>query len=295
MSKPVTKIGGVTVPADLKGKDLLKWMKENLATLITEKKSAIKHSDAIPIHTDINTRMVIDKDGCLVKAAAGFTPDMSAIETVLCAINTTNWMDSHSDVHFPKIWNKSLKDNKAFNHLQEHTMKFTHIISDQSKGYVQKMTWKELGYDYPGETEVLIFASPLTGRNEYMEDQYRKGYVKNHSVGMQYVDIKFCVNEPEDEWYKVEFANWNQYIDQVVNKERAEEQGYFWAVLEAKIIEGSAVPIGSNTITPTLGFKSVQPAGATDKTEPAGATQQEEEKQDEGMKWDKMAELIAKF
>ena len=35
-------------------------------------------------------------------------------------------------------------------------------------------------------------------------------------------------------------------------KETAIEKGYFWAVLEAKLIEGSAVVIGSNPVTPTL-------------------------------------------
>jgi len=113
MSKPVTKVGGVTVPANLKGKELLKFMKDNLSTLIAEKKSAIKYSDAIPIYTDINSKLVIDKDGCLVKAAAGYNPELTTAETVLCAINTTNWMDSHSDVHIPKIWNKSPKCQTA--------------------------------------------------------------------------------------------------------------------------------------------------------------------------------------
>ncbi len=40
------------------------------------------------------------------------------------------------------------------------------------------------------------------------------------------------------------------------NKEEAENQGYFWAVKEAKVLEGSAVPIGSNTATPTLEVKN---------------------------------------
>lgn len=41
-----------------------------------------------------------------------------------------------------------------------------------------------------------------------------------------------------------------------VNPEVAEEKGYFWAVTEAKVIEGSAVPIGSNWITPTLSVEN---------------------------------------
>jgi hypothetical protein len=47
-------------------------------------------------------------------------------ETVLCVINTTNWMDSHRMFHIPGIWNKSLKDNPTFKlHLQEHICALT--------------------------------------------------------------------------------------------------------------------------------------------------------------------------
>ena len=42
-------------------------------------------------------------------------------------------------------------------------------------------------------------------------------------------------------------------------KEQAEEQGYFWAVTQAKLIEGSAVVLGSNPITPTLSNKNDEP------------------------------------
>jgi hypothetical protein len=293
---PTKKVGGVTVPASLNGDALLKFMKDNLPNLVAEKKAIMKEADGMTIPVDINFRLVIDKDGILQKAADGYNPNLSQAQTVLCVINTTNWMDSHSDVHIPGLWKKCLKENKLFSHLQEHKMMFTHIISDSSKGYTQNMAWKELGYEAVGSTEALIFASPLTGRNEYMEDQYRKGYVKNHSVGMRYVTLKFCVNRPDDEYYKEEYANWVQYIDQVINKEAAEEQGFFWAVLEAKIIEGSAVPVGSNIITPTIGFKSAQPAPTTEKNEPPQGTQvkdeETKEKETAEIDWDKIAKVF---
>lgn len=290
MNKKTRKIGGVTVPEGLAKKELLKFLVENKATIVAEKKTELKRSDVIMIPTDISARYSIDKEGKLVKAAPATPMAGGGLSTVLCVINTTNWMDSHSDVHIPGIWNKSLKDNASFLHLQEHIMAFTHIISDESKGYTQQMTWKELGYDFPGSTEALVFATPFTGRNAYMEDQYRKGFVKNHSVGMRYVVIKLCVNEPDDEYYKEEYANWVQYSPMVINLADAEDQGFFWAVLEAKIIEGSAVPAGSNIITPTLGFKSAQPAGATEQHQPPEGT----EKKEEGTKsvdWERMSSL----
>lgn len=283
------KIGGVTVPADLKGKDLLKFLVENKELLVAEKKAQIKRPDeGFTVPVDVSKVYVIDKEGNLVKATAEIISTPNSVETVLCVINTTNWMDSHSDVHIPNIWNKSLSDNELFLHLQEHSMRFDKVISDESKAYTKKMTWKELGYDFPGTTEALIFATPLKGRNPYMEDQYRKGFVKNHSVGMRYVIIKLCVNEPDDDYFKEEYANWVEYAPKVVNLADAEAQGFFWAVLEAKIIEGSAVVKGSNIITPTLGFKSAEPLPGTQQNQPPKGTGVKEEKT-AGVDWDKIS------
>jgi len=83
--------------------------------------------------------------------------------------------------------------------------------------------------------------------------QYANNYVTNHSVGMRYVKIFLAVNDAE---YIEENEVWNRYINSIVNAEIAIEKGYFYAVTEAKVIEGSAVPVGSNHITPT---RSVTP------------------------------------
>lgn len=288
MSKPTIKIAGVTVPANLSQKDLLKFLVENKSLLIAEKKSAIKQADAISVNCDLSSKFFVDKDGKLNKTTKDQLPMTGSGQTVLCVINTTNWLDSHGDVHIPGIWNKSLKDNPYQLHLQEHDMSFASVISDESKGYTEKLTWKELGLDAPGITEALIFSTPLKGRNPYMEDQYRKGFVKNHSVGMRYVTLKLCVNEPEDEYFKEEYANWVQYSPMVVNLNDAESQGFFWAILEAKVIEGSAVVKGSNIITPTIGLKSVQPAAATEQNQPPSGTEVK------GVNWDKVGDFLLK-
>jgi len=287
MSKPVIKIAGVTVPADLKGKELLKFLVENKSLLIEEKKSSNKEADPISVGADISSKFFVDKTGQLVKAVAGQQAAVNGPATVLCVINTTNWLDSHGDVHIPGIWKKSLKDSNDQLHLQEHSMCFDKVISDESKAYTEKLTWKELGLEMPGVTEALIFSTPFSGRNPFMEEQYRKGFVKNHSVGMRYVVIKLCVNESEDEYFKEEYANWVQYAPQVANIEDAEKQGFFWAVLEAKVIEGSAVVKGSNIITPTRGFKSAEPASTTQQNQPASATEVKDVKID--VDWDKVA------
>lgn len=80
-----------------------------------------------------------------------------------------------------------------------------------------------------------------------------------------------CIN---DEDYGAQYEAWQKYYPEVANKEVADEIGYFWAIKEAKIIEGSAVPRGSNCLTPTLSIESNnQPENSTGKNnEPSNDT-----------------------
>ena len=165
---------------------------------------------------------------------------------VKVAINSTNFLDSHGDVHIPKLWNKSIKDNNVRPLIQEHVLKFDNIISENAIASVKKMQFKQLGIDLEGYSGVLIFETDINKEdNERMFDRYKKGKVKQHSVGMQYVTLHLCINS-DDKYYYEEKEKWNKYIDSVANKDLAIEKGYFWAVTEAKIIEGSAVVLGSN-------------------------------------------------
>ena len=136
------------------------------------------------------------------------------------------------------------------------------------------MTWKSLGLPYDGTTEALIFESTIEKkRNEFMLNQYANGWVKNHSVGMRYVQLDLAINS-EAEWNKEEKDLWDKFYPVIANKETADERGYFWVVKEAKIIEGSAVVMGSNSATPTLENKNFEPSLDTQGTiEPTQVTQ----------------------
>lgn len=102
--------------------------------------------------------------------------------------------------------------------------------------------------------ECLIYEAEIKrDRNEYMFEQYKAGRVLNHSVGMRYIKYVLCVdsNEQGEASYK---ENWDKYYPIVVNKKLVDQYGWFWAVLESKNIEGSAVVKGSNFLTPVLDF-----------------------------------------
>jgi hypothetical protein len=251
------------IPEFADKKECFKFLKENKKTLIKQKKFDNKHADAISF-----VKPSLEKGNAADKARATVEQLLDSEKiTVDVVINTTKLLDSHSDVHINGIWSKSLQEQKDLMLLQEHRMTFKDIISSEVTAAARTMKWTTLGFDFEGTTQALIFTAEIDkNRNEYMHDQYAKGYVKQHSVGMQYVNILLAINS-EEEQYKEEKATFDKYYNEIVNKEDVDSKGYFWAVTEAKIIEGSAVVRGSNPATPT---QNIEPSKAdTQKTEPS--------------------------
>lgn len=242
--------------------ELFRFMKENKSLLIAEKKAIVKCADAIS-----HIEGYVNEKGDVVKAEPTTSADLLKKDSikVKVVINTTNLMDSHSDVHMKGIWKKSVKEQKTVYLLQEHQMKFENVITDIVKASVKEYGWEELGFNFKGTTEALVFDAEINkDRNPFMFEQYAKGYVKEHSVGMRYVNLEMAVNS-EEKYYAEEKAIWDKYINEVANKEEAEQRGYFWAVTEAKIVEGSAVVKGSNYATPTISVKenTIEPTEVT--------------------------------
>ena len=237
----------IQIPEFTNKVDLFAWLKVNKHLLITEKKSQTKHADPV-----VFQNFTLSNTGTIEKADNG-SELMNLDEfNAKVVINTTNLLDSCADVHIPGLWKKSLSESKIMYLLQEHAMKFDHIISDRVIPMTKTVTWKELGFDYPGTTEALIFDATIEkGRNPFMAEQYAKNRVKNHSVGMQYVKMELAINS-ESKFDEEEKAVWDKYYPMIANKDQADTQSYFFAVTEAKVIEGSAVVMGANTATPTI-------------------------------------------
>jgi hypothetical protein len=237
------------IPNNLSRKEIFNYLVKNEALIFNAKKSVTKEADGF-----ISAPLYVDDKGNLVNKAEGdvLPTTESGRLKVVPVINTTNWLDSHGDVHIPGLWKKSISENKrtGFYLLESHGRSFQSIIADECAGMTKNLSWKELGLDFSGSTEALLFNALLDkDRNEYMYEQYLKKRVKNHSVGMQYVKLVTCIDDDE---YPVQKENWDKYIEMVANRDEAEADGYFWAILEAKIMEGSAVVFGSNSVTPTL-------------------------------------------
>jgi hypothetical protein len=231
-----------------------KELKHDKAKLYAMKKASFKEADSF----SFDLSKLDSKDESIKAIVTNPIIDANKIR-VKSIINTTNLLDSHGDVHIKNIWKKSIQESKSMYLLNSHQQKFEYVITDSVTPLAQTMSWKSLGFDFEGNTQALVFDSIIekTKYNELMFDMYASGKVKNHSVGMQYVKILYCVNS-DDSYWQEEKANWGKYINEVANKDEAESSGNFWAVLEAKIIEGSAVLRGSNYATPTQSVTEVK-------------------------------------
>lgn len=226
------------------------WIMQNKNLLINAKKAEIKFADSI----SAVPYFLLGKDAGVAKALK-LEGDPNEIECEL-VINTTKLLDSHMDVHLDGLWNKSIKETVDNYHVKEHKFNFDGIISDDVSVKAVDFSWVDLGFNYKGSTQALVYTSNIESSDKTgMFDKYKNGKVKQHSVGMRYVKLDLAVDNKK---YEAEKKVWDKYYDIIVNKEVADESGYFWAVYEAKNIEGSAVLKGSNYATP---IRSVQPKG----------------------------------
>lgn len=222
-------------------------LKENKVAIIGLKKAATKLSDWVEIYC----KQAID-----AAKAEEANAEIKMGDFVFPVINTTNWFDSHGDVHLDGIWDVSAKDqNGKTYYIINHELELGKVIAypQDVEILLRKMDWRDLGKDIDGQTQALIFKVKLTekGNSDANKAIMDKVALQN-SVRMRYVRIELCINDTSD-YYKEEYANWIKVYDRVANKEELNEAGFCWAVSEAKIEkEGSAVLRGSNEVTPIL-------------------------------------------
>jgi len=238
----------------------------NASKIIELKKASIKESDSVSL-------LFVEKQSGTAKVL-----DFVKEGFVYPVINTTNFLDSHGDVHFPNIWNKSLKDkaNKIF-YVLEHKLSIDTVIAfpNDVNAFVKNIAWKDLGYDYEGETQALIY--------EIAKDKIKIPQIKllfeektafENSVRMRYINMELAIDTKNADLAKNK-AIFDNYIDQIANKELAQKEGYFWAVTEASIEkEGSLCLFGSNSATPVI-YNTEAVTDTSDKNEPSEDTQKD--------------------
>jgi hypothetical protein len=217
-------------------------LKANKDTIINLKKSQIQKScekgSAIrlnTIKTDTVKGIELEKDSYYI------------------AVNSTNFLDSHGDLHVKGIWNKTVKEQQRKNYLvTDHKMELSNVVArkENVEIFLADMTFQELGKNIEGNTEVLVYKVKKDDViNPLAKEWLESGNDIEASVRMQYVKVELALNS-ESKKDKEEKKVYDEYADQIANKSDFEEIDYFWVVKEAKNIgESSLVLAGSNSAT----------------------------------------------
>ena len=246
----------VSMPEFNNKSDLFSYLKKNKKKLLAQKCSA-------PIKTEVFNYGCLElkaKDisiiGSSVKKTISKADDLEPGELQVDAIaNMAGWCDSYMDVLIPDCWEETIKEKGASNkqliyHLKNHVYSTDAIVGGNVK---MRSGWLDLS-QFNIESD-LIQGQALIGNSIVKQSYDKKCYylylddeVKQHSIGLRYIRIYSCVNS-EDEDYVVEKENWDKYYKYVINKNKVDDKGYFWAVTEIKLLEYSAVLFGANELT----------------------------------------------
>lgn len=242
----------ITIPSNLKGKELTTFLLANKSAIISQKKSMpIKHSD--PFVSEIVVNAFPKKTSATKDANSDATEDPTNSDMIHCKVvaNTFLWMDSDLDVLLPGCCKRTLFERKGkFVQLHDHIYKIDAKIGEVTDVYTQSFNLTELGISKTGSTECLIFEFDCyKSYNEQIFNQYKAQKINQHSIGLQYVSIDIAINDPDS---PKEMDFWNKYINLIINKDVAIERGFFFVVSEIKLLENSCVLFGANEITPTL-------------------------------------------
>lgn len=233
-------------------------LKKNKHLLLEWKKNRIKEGD--PFSSSFSFPKKGDKNKEIDSEIGLENEDSEDEITRDLVINAMNFIDYDKDVILTNAFKKSVSENRSFYLLNAHKMSFENIIASSRNGEItaslEEIDINKLNYSGGGKTQVLLFSTKIKKKvNEFMFNNYKENRVHEHSVGMRYVKIFLCVNPENDDFandpdFSNDIENWKKYYDLIINKEDVGE--YFWAITEAKFIEGSAVPLGANKFTPAL-------------------------------------------
>jgi len=232
-------------------------LKANKDLLIRTKKSEIKTKRA-PLLRDViaeSTKALTNKEG-------GF---------IYPIISNTNYLDSHDDVHLNNSMNKTVSEQQGkVYYVADHKLEVSNIIATPKnvEMILQETDFSEIGVNGGGQTQLLTFKIAKENiMHEKAKQLIEAKEPLQNSIRMRYINIDLAVNDNSEE-FKEEYKVWEEVYPKIVNKQQADERGYFFAVRELAIVnEGSMVLFGSNDATP------IKEVGNTSEYEPPKSTQ----------------------
>jgi len=265
----------VLVPENLKGNALFSYLKTNRKQIIAQKCSA-------PIKTDDDqSYLETFNHGCLSiktnneqklgskvnKSIISKMDDMNDDEVQVDVIaNMAGYCDSYMDVLIPDCWQRTISEKGASNKQLIYHLKNHQYSTDSIVGGNVQMASKYIDLNVFNLESDLKQGQALIGSSIVKKKYDSKCYhlycddeVKQHSIGLRYIKISLCMNSKEEE-HQYEKENWDKYIKYVINKDKVEGRGYFWAVTEIKLLEYSTVLYGANELTTVHGSNKDEPS-----------------------------------
>lgn len=200
---------------------------------------------------------------------------------VYAAINSTHWLDSHQDVHIKGCYTRTVKEQQGrVYYIDTHMKGLSNIITMKNdiEMFYEDIDWSMLGKNINGTTEALFFKMPENKiKKEYLELIKQDNELQN-SLAMIYKNIVMAVDSKDSE-FKENKEYFDEYIETIANKEKAIEDGVFFAVKELAIQgEGSLCPIvgGSNSATSVFQLEDIQSEKSIETKEVAEKSLQEQ-------------------
>lgn len=236
--------------------ELFKHLVENKKKYKSLKKSQFKEAPAFGFgYSDKSVKFDESVKSKVIEVVKAPEDEGAEALNIKVIANLAGWMDYDEDVILRGAYNKTIADKKNNRPtLRDHGRTTKHIIGDTLEVYTQDFTPQELNLN----TDVmnmqgLMFNSRI--QKDYDSEtfaKYRNGAIKEHSIGLRYIKLDLAINNPD---YEEEFKVWNEFYKQIINKDRADEMGYFWAVKEIDVLENSAVIWGSSSMTPVVSME----------------------------------------
>ena len=222
---------------ELNREDRFDYLKKNSKALVSLKKATLKTAECV-----IGTPLLVKSEETDKAAGEDGVYEIAA--------NTCMYIDDQMDALAPGAATKSINENLkrgTIYFLKNHARTTDNIIGSIKDAYYKQLPLSSLGYDAEGMADVLtIVGEPDRELDAKTYDLYKKGFVKQHSIGLQYVKIDVAADDPTNApAYKI----WQAHYDEIINKDVADKYGFFFYVSEFKLFELSAVLWGSNDLT----------------------------------------------
>lgn len=176
---------------------------------------------------------------------------MTSEKNIYPIISTTNYRDSHKDVHFNGCFKQTCTDQQGrVMYALDHKLEWDSVISwpKDTGMFISGLDWGMVGKNYAGQTEGLVFdiSKQAIKRRDVLQAIEEKASDFENSIRMVYHKIVLGANSNEKSMAS-EKAYYDSKIALIANKEDVEEDGYFWGVEDLGIYrEGSLVVAGGS-------------------------------------------------